>query len=71
MSDHEDADHLANLSDGAGCAEVWEHLSEQREKDAADADSESDAESESADAETADADCDSDAGQDATEVPCP
>jgi len=36
----DDSDHLANLSDGAGCAEVWEHLSEQR--DAADADGESD-----------------------------
>ena len=23
-------DHLADLSDGAGCTEIWEHLSEQR-----------------------------------------
>ncbi|ERH01704.1 MAG: hypothetical protein J07HN6_01260 [Halonotius sp. J07HN6] len=38
MSD--DSDHLANLSDGAGCAEVWEHLSEER--DEADADDEGD-----------------------------
>jgi hypothetical protein len=22
--------HLADLSDGAGCTEIWEHLSEQR-----------------------------------------
>ena len=29
MSDHDD-DHLANLSDGMGCAEVWEHLSARR-----------------------------------------
>lgn len=38
MSD--DSDHLADLSDGAGCAEVWEHLS--AERDDADAESESD-----------------------------
>ena len=29
-----DAEHLADLADGCGCAEVWEHLSEQRESDA-------------------------------------
>jgi len=23
-------EHLADLSDGAGCTEIWEHLSEQR-----------------------------------------
>ena len=34
MSD--DSDHLANLSDGAGCAEVWEHLSEERDAAAVD-----------------------------------
>jgi hypothetical protein len=28
----DDSDHLADLSDGAGCAEVWEHLSEEREE---------------------------------------
>ena len=38
MSD--DSDHLADLSDGAGCAEVWEHLS--AERDDANAESESD-----------------------------
>lgn len=26
-------DHLADLDDGCGCAEVWEHLSELREAD--------------------------------------
>ena len=29
-----DADeHLADLEDGAGCTEIWEKLSEQREED--------------------------------------
>jgi hypothetical protein len=66
-----DNDHLANLSDGAGCAEVWEHLSEQREADASDADSESDDES-TADDEAADSAEDTDAEQEAAvEVPCP
>jgi len=68
MSDN-DTDHLANLSDGAGCAEVWEHLSEQREDAAADADSESD-DDESVDAETGDADSEPDAEQEAA-APCP
>jgi len=37
MSDSEtaDTDHLDNVEDGCGCAEVWEHLSEERERDAA------------------------------------
>jgi hypothetical protein len=26
----DDASHLSELPDGAGCAEVWEHLSENR-----------------------------------------
>lgn len=26
-------DHLEDLEDGCGCAEVWEHLSERREAD--------------------------------------
>jgi len=30
---HRDADHLEELADGCGCAEVWEHLSEQRASD--------------------------------------
>ena len=29
-----DTEHLADLADGCGCAEVWEHLSERRETDA-------------------------------------
>ncbi len=28
--------HLADLEDGTGCTEIWEHLSEQREKANAD-----------------------------------
>ena len=66
-----DNDHLANLSDGAGCAEVWEHLSEQREADTSDADSESDEES-TAETETTDDAEDTDGEQEAAlEVPCP
>jgi hypothetical protein len=30
QSDEVDDDHLADVADGCGCAEVWEHLSEQR-----------------------------------------
>lgn len=29
--ERDDAEHLADVDDGCGCAEVWEHLSEQRE----------------------------------------
>ncbi|WP_202614431.1 hypothetical protein [Halostella litorea] len=31
--DEEEAvdDHLADVEEGAGCTEIWEHLSEQRE----------------------------------------
>ncbi len=31
----EDADrnHFGDLPDGSGCIEIWEHLSEQRERD--------------------------------------
>lgn len=32
----EAAEHLADVEDGCGCAEVWEHLSEQREEAADD-----------------------------------
>jgi len=72
MSNRENSDHLANLSDGAGCAEVWEHLSEQRETAATE---ESDDDSESVDAEDA-ADetaeeSDDAPEQDAAAVPCP
>jgi hypothetical protein len=27
-------DHLDDVADGCGCAEIWEHLSEQRDADA-------------------------------------
>jgi hypothetical protein len=27
----EDDDHLTSLDDGAGCTEIWEHLSEARD----------------------------------------
>ena len=68
-----DNDHLANLSDGAGCAEVWEHLSEQRDSGASEA--AEDDESDAADADTeaanaADAE-ETDAEQEAAAVPCP
>ena len=29
-----DDDHLADIEDGCGCTEIWEHLSEQREAEA-------------------------------------
>ena len=50
MSD--ETDHLADLSDGAGCAEVWEHLSAQRDGDSDD------------DTETAESDADDPDGDD-------
>lgn len=28
-----DDEHLADVPDGCGCAEVWEHLSEQRDEE--------------------------------------
>jgi len=31
--DEESTEHLDDLADGCGCAEVWEHLSEQRDAD--------------------------------------
>ncbi|MDG5775390.1 hypothetical protein VB773_10940 [Haloarculaceae archaeon H-GB2-1] len=27
-----DDDHLADIEDGAGCTEIWEHLSDRREE---------------------------------------
>ena len=30
-TEDEPADHLEDLADGCGCAEVWEHLTEHRE----------------------------------------
>jgi hypothetical protein len=29
-----DADHLDDITDGCGCTEIWEHLSEEREANA-------------------------------------
>lgn len=29
-TDGSDDDHLADLPDGSGCTEIWEHLSERR-----------------------------------------
>lgn len=29
----DDSEHLDDIEDGAGCAEIWERLSEQREAD--------------------------------------
>jgi hypothetical protein len=34
-SERTDQDHLRGVEDGCGCAEVWEHLSEQRERNRA------------------------------------
>lgn len=31
-SERSNQGHLQNVEDGCGCAEVWEHLSEQRER---------------------------------------
>ena len=31
-----DEDHLEDLEDGAGCTEIWEHLSEERAAASAD-----------------------------------
>lgn len=30
--DRPEADHLEDVDDGCGCAELWEHTSEQREE---------------------------------------
>jgi len=34
-SERSDQEHLQGVEDGCGCAEVWEHLSEQRERNRA------------------------------------
>ena len=31
--DERDDEHLADVEDGCGCAEVWEHLSDRRASD--------------------------------------
>lgn len=35
MSDDSDDEHLKDIEEGAGCTEIWEHLSEKREREAA------------------------------------
>ena len=78
MSDDETS-HLSNLSDGAGCAEIWEHLSEQRaaadtEREDGGHESEGDAgEDDAGDDETVDtAEPTEDASEtEAVGVPCP
>jgi len=32
-SSTDDAEHLADVPDGAGCTEIWEHLSEEQEEE--------------------------------------
>lgn len=32
-SEHASDDHLTDVEEGAGCAEIWEHLSERRAAD--------------------------------------
>jgi hypothetical protein len=32
MSDERDDEHLKDVEEGAGCTEIWEHLSEKRER---------------------------------------
>jgi len=68
MSD-EETSHLSNLSDGAGCTEIWEHLSEQRA--AAETESEADDDDETADADQTADDAEDAPEQDAASVPCP
>jgi hypothetical protein len=38
QSEDEDSEHLEGVECGAGCTEIWEHMSEQRRADAADDD---------------------------------
>lgn len=35
MSDDRDDEHLEDVEEGAGCTEIWEHLSEKRERERA------------------------------------
>jgi len=67
MSDDETS-HLSNLSDGAGCTEIWEHLSEQRAAAEAKGDNKTDEETETVDAEES---TDEAPETEATGVPCP
>jgi len=68
MSD-EETSHLSNLSDGAGCTEIWEHLSEQRAAEEAESEAEED---ETADDQQATDDSTDEASEkNAAGVPCP
>jgi len=68
MSDDETS-HLSNLSDGAGCTEIWEHLSEQRAAEEAESEAEED---ETADDQQATDDSTDEASEkNAAGVPCP
>lgn len=44
VPDEDEADHLAEVPDGSGCTEIWEHLAERRERErtAAEADADPD-----------------------------
>jgi hypothetical protein len=33
MGTQSDDDHLEDIEDGAGCTEIWEHLSEKRNEE--------------------------------------
>jgi len=70
MSDNEEASHLSSLSDGAGCTEIWEHLSEQRAAAEAEQEREDD---DDEDAETVDAkeSTEDTPEKEAAGVPCP
>ncbi len=68
MSDDETS-HLSDLSDGAGCTEIWEHLSEQRAAaDAEDERDDADEDDETADSATSTED---EPENEAAGVPCP
>ncbi|WP_175424073.1 hypothetical protein [Haladaptatus sp. W1] len=33
VNEHRDDDHLKDVPDGAGCTEIWEHLSDDRDEE--------------------------------------
>lgn len=71
MSDDETS-HLSNLSDGAGCTEIWEHLSEQRAAVDEDEHENTDEDDETVDTETSTEDEPEDEPEnEAAGVPCP
>ena len=57
--DAADSDHVADVGDGAGCTEIWEHLSERREAERREAErkgtNQQETEAEEAEAEEAEA----------------